>query len=91
VRIEAMKALTEIRSIDALAQEVSKSGNPGIRVSAAEILKNIGDTEAVEALVNALLSAICLGESDDQVEAIIVIQGGIPSAFTGMYSGKSLF
>jgi len=80
IRIEATKALTELKSIDALAQEVSKNDNPSIRVGAAQILKGIEDTEAIEGLTNALLSAIRLGNSDDQVEAMIVIQGRVPTS-----------
>jgi HEAT repeat protein len=55
VRIEAGKALTELRQIESLAHAVSKGDNPQVRVTAAQILKDIGDKDAMEALTNALL------------------------------------
>ncbi len=68
------------RDIKGLAQLVSKNDNPKVRVSAAQILKDMGDKEAIEALTNVLLTTIRFGEEKDQIEAMIVIQGRVPTS-----------
>jgi hypothetical protein len=78
VRIESTKALGELRNIGALAQAVSKSDKREVRVTAAQALKNIGDKDAMEALMKCLSTTIRLGDSDDQIEAMEVMWGCRP-------------
>ena len=81
IRVQATEALGELRNIDALAQAFLKSDKPEVRYTSAQALKNIGGKDAIEALMRQLSSIMRLGNSHDQIEAMIVMQGRFPPGF----------
>jgi len=82
VRIKATEALGKLQNIDALTQALLKSDKPEVRVTAAQALKGIGSKDAMEALTKTLSTSMRLTESDDdQIEAMIIMQGRAPAAF----------
>ena len=72
---QALKSIGTRDAIDRLAQVFLKSDRQGVRLASAEALKSIGSKEAMEALIQQLASMIRLGDPNDQIEAMIVMQG----------------
>ncbi len=54
---------------------------PKNRINAAQALKDIGDSEAISALTEALFNTIRFGKGNDPIEAMIIMQGRIPASF----------
>jgi hypothetical protein len=93
VRNEAIKALVELRSKEGLIKALN-SDNAEVRIEVAEALKDIEDSYLLEALIRALTTALIYGETEDQIEAITIIQGRAPEEFLeqflfGVFHGDS--
>ena len=80
---QALKSIGSKDAIDTLARAFLKSDRQGVRFTTAQALRSIGSKDAMEALVQQLASIIRLGDHDDQVEAMIVMQGRFAPAFVG--------
>ncbi len=84
VCIESTRSLGKLRNVGVLADAVLKSNKPEVRISAAQILKDIGDNDSVAALVNAFTTMMRFGDWEDQVEMMMVISGRISTSFAKM-------
>ncbi len=80
VRIEAVKALGELKNIEGLI-EALYTGTKDVTITSAELLKDINDPKAIDNLNKKLISFLKYGDLEEQIEAISLIQGRYPVWF----------
>lgn len=75
-----IKKMKKNRDLEGLTRLIGDE-KPKVRVNAAQALKDIGDMEAIKALTDALFNTIKFRKNNDQIEAMIIMQGRVPASY----------